>query len=219
MSDIRANHDTEGADGPDGSELVAALRATVPLPGDDALSGLRARLALDAEAQDLVDVAYRIVDSPFGSLLVAVTVDGLARLAFKHEDHDQVLEQLSVAISPRVLASPGRTATVARQLDEYFAGRRHHFDLAVDLRLASGFRRAVLDQLCLVDYGHTVSYAELARSAGSPRAVRAVGTACATNPVPVVVPCHRVVRSDGSVGQYRGGTEVKQALLNMEAAA
>jgi methylated-DNA-[protein]-cysteine S-methyltransferase len=201
------------------SEVAAALQAAVPRPTTDELAGLRARLQNTAEAESLIDVAYRILDSPFGPLLVAVTEDGLARVAFEREGHDAVLEELATAISPRILPAPGRTDPVARQLDEYFAGHRHTFDLPVDLRLASGFRRAVLDQLCQVGFGRRVSYADLALAAGNPRAVRAVGSACATNPVPVVVPCHRVVRSDGTIGHYRGGSDMKQALLAMEAAA
>ena len=118
-----------------------------------------------------------------------------------------------------MLRAPARLDGVVRELEEYFAGTRHDFDVAVDLRLASGFRRQVLDRLREVPYGSTASYAALAATAGSPRAVRAVGTACATNPVPVVVPCHRVVRSDGAIGSYRGGTAAKRTLLGLEQAA
>lgn len=200
-------------------DVAARLQANVPQPPTADLDELRERLAVAADTDDLVDLAYRLVDSPFGPLLVAVTGDGLARVAFEREGHDAVLDELAAAISPRILRSTQLTDPVARQLDEYFTGRRRHFDLAVDLRLATGFRRQVLDQLRLVDFGRTVSYTELALAAGSPRAVRAAGSACATNPVPVVVPCHRVVRADGTIGQYRGGSEMKQALLAMEAAA
>jgi len=206
---------------PDGDDdgLVTRLRDAQPMPRPDALVALRARLAAEAEADGLLDVAYRVVDSPIGPLLVAVTYDGVARVAFENEGHDEVLEELAAAISPRILTAPRRTDPVARQLDEYFAGRRRRFDLELDLRLARGFRRQVLDQLRMVDFGHTVSYGELARAAGNPRAVRAAGSACATNPVPLVVPCHRVVRSDGSIGQYRGGPEAKRTLLALESAA
>lgn len=213
-------HHDQNHTGTDGdAEVVTRLRDATPRPGLEALVALRARLAAEAEAEGLLDVAYRTVDSPIGPLLVAVTADGLARVAFENEGHDEVLEELATAISPRILTAPRRTDPVARQLDEYFAGRRRRFDLEVDLRLARGFRRQVLDQLRLVDFGHTVSYGELAQAAGSPRAVRAAGSACATNPVPLVVPCHRVVRSDGSIGQYRGGPEAKRTLLALEAAA
>jgi methylated-DNA-[protein]-cysteine S-methyltransferase len=149
---------------------------------------------------------------------VAATPDGIVRLAFALEGHDAVLDRLAATVSPRVLAAPARLDDAARQLDEYFAGRRRVFDLPVDLRLAQGFRRRVLDHLRDVPYGRTATYTALAAEAGSPRAVRAVGSACATNPVPIVVPCHRVVRTDGTIGQYLGGTEVKRALLAMEAA-
>jgi methylated-DNA-[protein]-cysteine S-methyltransferase len=201
--------------------LLDALRAPTPAlaPAADAdLDRLRARLATEATAADLVDVAHRTVDSPHGPLLVAATPAGIVRLAFALEGHDAVLERLAAEISPRVLTAPRRLDDVARQLDEYFAGRRRAFEVPVDLRLAKGFRRQVLDHLREVPYGRTATYTALAAAAGSPRAVRAVGSACATNPVPIVVPCHRVVRTDGTIGQYLGGTEVKRALLAMEAA-
>jgi len=182
------------------------------------LDQLRDRLVAQAAAADLLDVAHRTVDSPYGALLVAATDSGLVRLAFAGEDHAAVLDRLATLISPRVLAAPRRLDPVARQLDEYFAGRRRGFDLPVDLRLARGFRREVLDHLREVPYGRTSTYTQLAAAAGRPRAVRAVGSACATNPVPIVVPCHRVVRTDGTIGQYLGGTEVKRALLALEAA-
>jgi len=118
-----------------------------------------------------------------------------------------------------VLHAPARLAPAARQLEEYFSGHRTAFDLPLDLRLSGGFRRDVLTRLREVAYGTTASYASLAAAAGSPRAVRAVGTACATNPLPVVVPCHRVVRSDGALGGYVGGAEAKRTLLTLEAAA
>jgi methylated-DNA-[protein]-cysteine S-methyltransferase len=184
-----------------------------------ALDDLRATLARRAAEEGLLDVAYRTLDSPVGRLLLAATPEGLVRVAFETEDVDTVLSELSAQVSPRVLLAPERLDVVSSELEEYFAGRRHAFDVPVDLRLARGFRRAVLERLTQVPYARTVSYAELAARAGSPRAVRAVGTACALNPVPLVVPCHRVVRSDGAPGRYRGGAEVKRRLLAMEAAA
>lgn len=185
-------------------------------PGADDLARLRTRLADDAATAGLLDVAHRTVDSPHGPLLVAATEAGVVRVAFALEDHAAVLDRLAATVSPRVLAAPDRLDGAARQLDEYFAGRRRTFDLPVDLRLARGFRRQVLDHLRDVPYGATATYTALAAAAGRPRAVRAVGSACATNPVPIVVPCHRVVRTDGTIGQYLGGTEVKRALLAME---
>ena len=140
-------------------------------------------------------------------------------MAYAREDHDAVLQTLSDRISPRILAAPARLDPAARELAEYFAGRRHAFDLPLDWRLSAGFRRTVLGRLPSIGYGHTASYAAVARLAGNPKAVRAVGTACSTNPLPVVVPCHRVVRSDGGMGGYVGGLEAKRTLLDLEAAA
>ena len=181
-------------------------------------SKMHERLVADADRQGLLDVAYHTVDSPVGPLLLAATEQGLVKVAFDRQDHEAVLADLAAAISPRILRAPARLDPVARQLDEYFTGERHAFDVPLDLRLARGFRRAVLDHLAEIAYGHTESYAQVATAAGSPKAVRAVGTACALNPVPVVLPCHRVVRSDGSYGQYAGGPEAKRVLLTMEAA-
>lgn len=195
---------------------LTALLAT-DADADADLAPLRDRLVDEAATAGLLDVAHRTIDSPYGPLLAAATDAGLVRLAFAREGHDAVLGRLAADVSPRVLAAPTRLDEVARQLDEYFAGRRHRFDVAVDLRLARGFRRQVLDHLRQVPYGGTTTYTELAAGAGSARAVRAVGTACARNPVPIVVPCHRVVRTDGTIGQYLGGTEVKRALLALEA--
>jgi methylated-DNA-[protein]-cysteine S-methyltransferase len=182
------------------------------------LRALHDRLAAEAADADLLDVAYRTLDTPVGTLLLAATPAGLVRVAYASEDHDQVLAALASRISPRILNNPQRLDDVARELDEYFSGTRRHFDLPLDFQLSTGFRRAVLSQLPTIGYGHTASYADVAAAAGSPRAVRAVGTACATNPLPVVVPCHRVIRSDGSPGRYLGGAAAKQLLLNLEAA-
>lgn len=198
---------------------TAALLARLYDPDPAALSRLRDTLVGDAAAAGLLDVAYRTLDSPVGTLLLAATEQGLVRVAFDIEDHDLVLVALAEKISPRIMLSPGRLDPVAHQLSEYFAGGRRSFDLPLDFRLASGFRRSVLAHLPDIAYGHTESYAQVALAAGSPRAVRAVGTACAMNPIPVVVPCHRVVRSDGSFGGYRGGAAAKELLLTMEAAA
>ena len=177
---------------------------------------LHARLAAEAEREGILDVAYRTVDTPVGTLLLAATPAGLVRVAYGPPA--ETLDVLAEKVSPRVLHAPARLDEVARQLDEYFAGTRQRFDVPLDLRLATGFRRAVLAHLSSITYGHTESYAEVAAAAGSPRAVRAVGTACALNPVPVVVPCHRVVRSDGSMGRYAGGETAKRTLLDLEAA-
>jgi methylated-DNA-[protein]-cysteine S-methyltransferase len=178
---------------------------------------LHARLVERVAREELLDVSYRIVDSPVGPLLLAATAAGLVRIAFECEGHDEVLARLATAVSPRILRTHRRLDEPARQLDDYFGARRETFDLPVDLQLAHGFRRRVLDHLRAIAYGTTETYAAVAAAAGSPAAVRAVGSACATNPVPVVVPCHRVVRSDGSIGRYLGGADTKQRLLAMEA--
>jgi methylated-DNA-[protein]-cysteine S-methyltransferase len=183
---------------------------------DPALQRLRAALASRAQEQDLVDVAYRTIETPIGSLLVAATLAGVVRVAYACQDHDAVLTALASQISPRVLFAPRRLDDAARQLDGYFARHRRHFDLAVDLRLAHGFRRSVLEHLPEINYGRTVSYGELAAEVGNRGAARAVGTACATNPIPLIIPCHRVVLSDGSPGGYVGGPEIKRALLELE---
>jgi methylated-DNA-[protein]-cysteine S-methyltransferase len=185
----------------------------------DQLGRLHERLAAAADRDGILDVAYRIVDSPVGSLLLAATGAGLVRVAYASEDHDAVLQSLADRISPRILSAPARLDEPARQLAEYFAGRRRGFELPLDWRLAAGFRRAVLSRLPEIGYGDTASYAAVARLAGNPKAVRAAATACATNPLPVVVPCHRVIYSDGRTGRYLGGPDAKRALLSLEAAA
>lgn len=187
-----------------------------PSPTDAELSRLQAALAERAERDDLLDVAYRTVDSPVGPLLLAATPLGLVRVAFARENHDGILAKLAAEVSPRVLHAPARLDLAARELDEYFAGRRRSFDVPLDFQLSRGFRRAVHLHLREIGYGRTESYAEVAAAAGSPYAVRAVGSACATNPLPVIVPCHRVVRSDGTLGGYVGGADAKRGLLAME---
>ena len=202
---------------PTDRQIIHDLMASPPGQDDTTLPRLRARLADRADAAGLLDVAYRTMDSPVGSLLLAATPAGLVRVAFEGENHDDVLVELSNTISPRILRSSRRVDDVAGQLDDYFAGRRRIFEVPVDLQLAKGFRRAVLTHLLEIPYGVTESYAVVARSAGNPGAVRAAGSACATNPIPLVVPCHRVVRSDGTYGAYRGGTQAKHLLLALEA--
>jgi methylated-DNA-[protein]-cysteine S-methyltransferase len=183
------------------------------------LARLHRRLETDAADADLIDVAYTVVDSPVGELLLAATRKGLVRVAYANEDHDRVLHRLGQTLGWRMLRAPGRLAVAAREIDEYFARQRQSFDFEVDLSLSHGFRRLVQTHLPEIGYGQTRSYQQVAQLVGNPRAVRAVGTACATNPLPIVVPCHRVLRSDGSLGGYIGGLEAKTALLNLEAAA
>ena len=177
---------------------------------------LRARLAAEAQHEELLDIAYRTIDTPVGPLLLAATEKGLVRVAYQREGFESVLAELATRISPRVLAAPGRLDPVAAELEEYFAGTRHMFDLALDHALSSGFRQRVQQHLPQIGYGHTQTYKQVAELVGNPNAVRAVGTACATNPLPVVVPCHRVLRTDGSLGGYIGGLAAKTALLDLE---
>lgn len=201
------------------SEPTRDLREHVQVAPDQ-LTMLHARLAASAEADGLLDIAYRTIDTPVGSLLLASTEAGLVRVAYATEDHDAVLHTLAERISPRILLAPARLDPVVAQLEEYFAGRRRSFDVTLDWRLSGGFRATVLHHLVVdLGYGQTASYGAVARLAGNAKAARAVGTACATNPLPVVVPCHRVVRSNGSMGGYLGGLDAKRTLLTLEAAA
>jgi len=200
------------------ADLLTALAAGPPdAPAVD-LTALADAVAVRAWQQGQVDVAVAGVGSPIGPLLLAATPAGLVRVAFAQEDTDAVLAELSARIGPRVVESGTLLDEPARQLAEYFDRRRRDFDLALDLRLATRFRAGVLTALRRVGYGTTTSYAALAAAAGRPAAVRAVGSACATNPLPVVVPCHRVLRSDGGLGGYAGGLAAKRLLLATEAA-
>ena len=199
------------------ADITNDLQRATEVRGDE-LRALHDRLVGTADAAHLLDVAYRTVDTPVGSLLLAATEEGLVRVAYASEDHERVLESLSARISPRILHDPSRLDAAARELDEYFTGRRTTFDLALDLQLSTGFRSIVLRHLTDVGYGQRASYGTVARLAGRPKAVRAVGSACATNPLPIVLPCHRVVRSDGSLGGYLGGVAAKTTLLELEAA-
>ncbi|HEV8681712.1 MAG TPA: methylated-DNA--[protein]-cysteine S-methyltransferase [Actinomycetota bacterium] len=177
------------------------------------------RVAERAAAEGLADVAYGWADSPFGELLVAATARGLVRLAYEHEQHEHVLEELAESISPRVLEVPGRVDEIRRELEEYFVGRRHRFDVPVDWALVTeGFSRRVLRATAQVPFGRVTTYGDVARKAGSPRAARAAGNALGSNPIPIVVPCHRVIRSGGDLGGYGGGPERKSFLLHLEGA-
>lgn len=184
--------------------------------GDDTMQRLKSRLVGEAARKDLVDVSFRTIDSPLGELLLAATEHGLVRLAFAQEDFNLVLGKIAVALGPRVLEAPRKLDVAAKELEEYFSGSRRAFDLALDHTLSTGFRLAVQEYLPEIAYGTTRSYSEVAQSVGNPKAVRAVGTACATNPLPIVVPCHRVLRRDGALGGYIGGLEAKSALLELE---
>ncbi len=175
------------------------------------------RFGARAEDARLVDVAYGFVDTPFGRYLAATTPRGLVTLSF-HTEYDEVLDELSRRISPRVLEAPGKLDELRRELDEYFEGRRHDFDIPLDWRLTGGFMQRVLRATAKIPYGGVATYRDVATRAGNPRAVRAAGNALGANPIPIVVPCHRVVRTGGSVGNYGGGPEMKKALLQLEGA-
>jgi methylated-DNA-[protein]-cysteine S-methyltransferase len=187
-------------------------------PDPEAWARLHERLDQAAQQAGLLDIAYTTTQTPVGSLLLAATEKGLIRVAYENEDHDAVLQTLARRVSPRIMRSTGRLDSTVRELEEYFAGRRREFDLPLDLSLSRGFRLAVQQILPAIGYGQTASYAQVAERAGNPRATRAVGTACATNPLPVVVPCHRVLRTDGTLGGYVGGAAAKSTLLELEAA-
>lgn len=198
------------------------LEQSLSAPGEiDAARWARVRdkLLAEAEAEGLIDVAVERHDSPLGPVLLGATGAGLARVGLPSEAEDAVLEELAARVSGRVLRAPRESLTaVRRELDEYFDGERRSFDVRLDWRLTAGFRRDVLHATARIPYGRTASYRDVATEAGSPAAVRAAGTALATNPLPIVVPCHRVLRSGGELGSYRGGVVAKQALLTLEGA-
>ncbi len=195
----------------DGGAASPGIGAQPPLDG-----ALRERLAARAQAAGLLEVAYRTLESPLGTLLIAGTPRGLLRVALPCESPQQVLAALAESVGPRILLAPRSLDRAARELDRYFAGALQRFSIDLDLRLSRGFRRAALERLREVPYGQTISYSALAGACGRPRAARAVGSACARNPLPIVIPCHRVLRSDGSLGGYAGGVEAKRALLSLE---
>jgi methylated-DNA-[protein]-cysteine S-methyltransferase len=176
------------------------------------------RFTARAAKEGLLDVAYTRADSPFGPLLLARTGRGLVRLGLPNQDPEALLEDLAARVSPRVLESPAALDEARRELDLYFEGRLDSFDLPLDWSLSEGFRLRVLRAISSIPYGETRSYTEMARGAGNERAVRAAGSACGRNPIPLVVPCHRVLRSGGALGQYGGGPEMKRALLELEGA-
>jgi len=208
----------------------ALRRGAPPEPGDSsaATADTRAsseraavaarRLADRVAAEGLADVSYTPADSPFGTLLVACTRRGLVRLAFPEEDVDTILEGLARRLSPRIVEASAQLDPVRRELDEYFSGRRHGFELRLDWALIGGFGRQVLRVTSEIPYGGVLSYAEVAADAGSPRGSRAAGNALGSNPIPIVIPCHRVLRSGGALGGYGGGPERKRWLLELEGA-
>jgi methylated-DNA-[protein]-cysteine S-methyltransferase len=205
-------------------EFERALRKGVTshvVKGEPTLVASRraaARLAEAAEREGLLDVAYGFADSPFGRLMVAVTPRGLVRLDYPDRDFDESLRELASELSPRILEAPKATDQIRRELDEYFAGSRREFSVSVDMSPLLGFRRRVLEQTARITYGSVSTYAEVAKRAGSPRGMRAAGNALGSNPTPIVVPCHRVLRSGGGLGGYTGGLDRKVTLLRLEGA-
>jgi methylated-DNA-[protein]-cysteine S-methyltransferase len=170
-----------------------------------------------AAAAGLLDVAYATLDSPVGKLLLATTPRGLVRLAYLDgEDEAKVLERLAATVSPRVLAAAWRLDEPRRELDQYFAGRRREFDIPLDWRLTRGFSRRVLEATARIPYGFTATYKQVASEAGNARAFRAAGNALGSNPIPIIVPCHRILHSGGGLGGYTGGLEKKRVLLAVE---
>jgi methylated-DNA-[protein]-cysteine S-methyltransferase len=174
------------------------------------------RFSERAAIEGLLDVAYAMTDSPFGALLLATTARGLVRVGLPNQDPAGLLEDLAARVSPRVLEAPGQLEEPRREFDLYFEGRLQTFELALDWRLTGGFRGRVQRAIAKIPYGQTRSYTEIAGRAGNERAVRAAGTACGSNPLPIVVPCHRVLRSSGGLGGYGGGLAMKEALLRLE---
>jgi methylated-DNA-[protein]-cysteine S-methyltransferase len=177
-----------------------------------------AALVARAEADHLVDVAIGTVGSPVGDLLVAVTPRGVVRVAFQGERRDRVLADLASAVSPRILESATGTDEVRRELDEYFEGRRDRFAVKVDRRLIHGLQREVLSATARIPFGHTSTYGRIAKAIGHPSAARAVGRALGANPIPIVIPCHRVIGVSGSLTGYGGGLQRKEFLLTLEGA-
>jgi len=190
------------------------MTLTRPPLDQDAAARAAARFAADAPA----DVSYAVLDSPIGTLVAASTPRGLARLAYEDDNGglDAILEALADRLSPRILEAPARLDPVRRELDEYFAGRREHFDLALDWALVAPFGRRVLRATAAIAFGQVSTYAQVAARAGSPKGSRAAGNALGANPMPIVIPCHRVLRSGGGLGGYTGGLHRKQALLAIE---
>jgi methylated-DNA-[protein]-cysteine S-methyltransferase len=194
--------------------LEHALRWAARREPEDPLPDLLA----PAARAGLLDVAYTTADSPVGPLLLASTERGLVRLAYLDGDEDAVLGELAARVSPRLLAAPRRLDEVRRELEQYFAGERREFELPLDWRLSQGFGRRVLRATARIPFGSLSTYKQVAAAAGSPRGFRAAGNALGANPIPIVVPCHRVLHSGGGLGGYTGGVERKRLLLGVEGA-
>lgn len=206
-------------------DLKQALRSTALPTGDAGAAAAAGRFLARAEDEGLLDVAYSSIDSPFGELLAAVTPRGLLRLSYDPSRNDEVLQTISERVSPRILEDRARLDPVRRELEEYFEGTRRQFDLELDWSLTRGFFQRILRETARLGYGQLATYKQMAEAAGSPRAVRAAGNALGSNPIPIVVPCHRIVRTGGkvggyggSLGPYIGGPGIKERLLELEGA-
>jgi methylated-DNA-[protein]-cysteine S-methyltransferase len=197
---------------------MTELEATLKLRDDLSHEAARtaARFAEAAAESGALDVAYATVESPFGRLLVAASTRGLLRLAYPDEPLEALMAELAEEVSPRILEAPGRLDPLRRQLDEYFAGSRRRFEFPIDWRLVRGFGRQVLRVTNHIPYGTVSTYGEVAVRTGRPKASRAVGNALGANPIPIVIPCHRVVRTGGGLGGYTGGVHRKERLLQLE---
>jgi methylated-DNA-[protein]-cysteine S-methyltransferase len=201
------------------NQLEDALRHAATAPAAEPAEAAARRFVEAAAAGGAADVMYAIEPSPLGELFVATTPRGLMQIHYEPLDVARELERLAVRVSPRILEAPGRLDEVRRQLDEYFAGRRHEFELPLDWSLTKqGFGKRVLESTARIPYGEVSSYRGVATEAGSPKAVRAAGNALGANPIPIVVPCHRVLRTGGALGGYGGGPERKRQLLELEGA-
>jgi methylated-DNA-[protein]-cysteine S-methyltransferase len=198
-------------------QLLRQGASHVQAAGDEAVAAAR-RVSERAAAEGLADISYAPVDSPFGTLHAATTKRGLVRIAFPEESVESVLERLAQSLSPRIVQAPASLDLLKRELEEYFAGRRHEFGIPLDWSLTGPFGRRVLEMTAAIPYGGHLSYAEVAAEAGSPRGARAAGNALGSNPIPIVIPCHRVLRSGGVLGGYGGGPDRKRWLLELEGA-
>jgi methylated-DNA-[protein]-cysteine S-methyltransferase len=197
-------------------ELERRLAGGAPRQDPVSLDALKATLARRAEEAGLLDVAYASLDSPLGTLTVVVTPRGLLEVAYPGASVDVLLDEIASRVSPRILPAPERTDAVRRQLDEYFEGRRRGFDITIDWQLVRGFAGRVLRATARIPFGGLSTYRGVATEAGSPNAYRAAGNALGSNPIPIVVPCHRVVHADGGLGGYTGGLDRKRFLLTLE---
>ena len=188
--------------GPAGLDVAAAVR----------------RATERAQAEGAVDITYAELESPLGPLVAATTDHGLVRLAYRDFNGglDVVLSGLADRVSPRIVEAPSKLDGLRRELDEYFAGTRRDFDVPIDWSLSRGFTQRILQAIWAIPYGETSNYLGVATAAGNPKATRAAGNACGANPIPIVVPCHRVLRTGGGLGGYTGGTEKKETLLTLE---